>query len=138
MLGSLCFETIKSLKREMIMKQLKRSLQAISKDLKSLTLRTEKVIKMLGKLEKGQTKAGVRKKTAAKSVVARKVITKKGKSPSATETVLKIIMKSKKGVGTAAIQEKTGFKNRKIWDIVHRAGKEGKIKKVGRGIYVKA
>ncbi len=120
------------------MKQLKRSLQAISKDLKSLTLRTEKVIKLLGKLEKGQTKAGVRKKTGAKSVVPKRVITKKGKSPSATETVLKIIMRSKKGVGTAAIQEKTGFKSRKIWDIVHRAGKEGKIKKVGRGIYMKA
>jgi hypothetical protein len=41
-------------------------------------------------------------------------------------------------VGTVAIQEKTGFKSRKIWDIVHRAGKEGKIKKVGRGIYIKA
>ncbi len=57
------------------MKQLKRSLQAISKDLKSLTLRTEKVIKLLGKLEKGQTKAGVRKKTGAKSVVPKRVIT---------------------------------------------------------------
>ena len=120
------------------MKQLRRSLQAISKDLKSLTLRTEKMIKLLDKLEKGKAKAGVRKKTAAKSVVPRRAITKKGKSPSATETVLKIIMRSKKGVGTAVIQEKTGFKNRKIWDIVHRAGKEGKIKKVGRGIYVKA
>lgn len=120
------------------MKQLKRSLQAISKDLKSLTLRTEKMIKLLGKLEKDQTKAAVRKKTAVKSVVSRRVSTKKGKSPSATETVLKIIMRSKKGVGTAVIKEKTGFKSRKIWDIVHRAGKEGKIKKVGRGIYMKA
>jgi len=102
------------------MKQLKRSLQAISKDLKSLTLRTEKMIKLLGKLEKDQTKAAVRKKTAVKSVVSRRVSTKKGK------------------VGTAVIKEKTGFKSRKIWDIVHRAGKEGKIKKVGRGIYMKA
>ncbi len=94
--------------------------------------------KLLYKLEKGQTKASVRKKTAARSVVPIKVITKKGKGPSATETVLKIIMRSKKGVGTAAIKEKTGFKSRKIWDVVHRAGKEGKIKKVGRGIYMKA
>jgi hypothetical protein len=120
------------------MKQLKRSLKATSKDLKALTLRTEKMIKLLNRLEKGQTKTGVRKKTAAKSVTPRRVIPKKGKSPSATETVLKIIRRSKKGVGTVAIQEKTGFKSRKIWDIVHRAGKEGKIKKVGRGIYIKA
>lgn len=120
------------------MKQLKRSLQALYKDLKSLTVRTEKMMKLVNKLEKVQTNAGVRKKTAAKSVTPKRVITKKGKSPSATETVLKIIMRSKKGVGTVAIQEKTGFKSRKIWDIVHRAGKEGKIKKVGRGIYIKA
>jgi hypothetical protein len=120
------------------MKQLKRSLQALSKDLKSLNLRTEKMMKLLDKLEKVQTKTVVRKKKAAKKVVPKRVITKKGKGPSATETVLKIIMRSKKGVGTRAIQEKTGFKNRKIWDIVHRAGKEGKIKKVGRGIYIKA
>ena len=120
------------------MKQLKRSLQAIAKDLKSLALRTEKMIKLLDKLEKGKAKTSVRKKTVAKSVVPKRVIPKKGKSPSATETVLKIITRSKKGVGTVAIQEKTGFKSRKIWDIVHRAGKEGKIKKVGRGIYIKA
>ena len=120
------------------MKQLKRSLNATSKDLKVLALRSEKMINLLDRVEKGQTKAVVRKKTAAKSVTPRRVITQKGKSPSATETVLKIIRRSKKGVGTVAIQEKTGFKSRKIWDIVHRAGKEGKIKKVGRGIYVKA
>jgi hypothetical protein len=120
------------------MKQLKRSLQAIAKDLKSLALRTEKMIKLLDKLEKGKAKTSVRKKTVAKIVVPKRVIPKKGKSPSATETVLKIITRSKKGVGTVAIQEKTGFKSRKIWDIVHRAGKEGKIKKVGRGIYIKA
>ena len=62
------------------MKQLKRSLQAISKDLKSLTLRTEKVIKLLGKLEKGQTKAGVRKKTVSKSVVPRRLSLRKARA----------------------------------------------------------
>jgi len=119
------------------MKQLKRSLQALSKDLKSLTERTEKMMKLVNKLEKAQTKSGARKKTVAKSVVPSTSTAKKGKGPSATETVLKIILRSKKGVDTKAIQEKTGFKNRKIWDIVHRAGKEGKIRKVGRGIYMK-
>ena len=93
------------------MKQLKRSWQALSKDLKSLNLRTEKMMKLLDKLEKVQTKTVVRKKKAAKKVVPKRVITKKGKGPSATETVLKIIMRSKKGVGTRAIQEKTRHSN---------------------------
>lgn len=120
------------------MKQLRRSLNALSKDLKALTLRTEKMIKALDKFDKDQKKTGAKRKTLAKRVSTRKVVTKKVKSPSATETVLKIIMRSKKGVNTATLQKKTGYNSRKIWDIVHRAGKEGKIKKVGRGIYIKA
>lgn len=120
------------------MKQLRRSLYALSKDLKALTLRTEKMIKALDKFDKDQKKKGATRKVAAKRVSTRKAVTKKAKSPSATETVLKIIMRSKKGVNTATLQKKTRYNSRKIWDIVHRAGKEGKIKKVGRGIYIKA
>ena len=120
------------------MKQLRRSLNALSKDLKALTLRTEKMIKAVDKFEKGQKKTGPKRKAAAKRVSTRKVVTKKAKGPSATERVLKIIMRSKKGVNTATLQKKTGYNSRKIWDIVHRAGKEGKIMKVGRGIYIKA
>ena len=96
------------------------------------------MIKALDKFEKGQKKTGTKRKAAAKRVITKRVVTKKAKGPSATEKVLKIIMRSKKGVNTATLQKKTGYNSRKIWDIVHRAGKEGKIKKVGRGIYMKA
>ena len=120
------------------MKQLRRSLNAISKDLKALALRTEKMIKALDKFEKGQKKTGTTRKAAAKRVGTKRVVTKKTKAPSATEKVLKIIMRSKKGVNTTTLQKKTGYNSRKIWDIVHRAGKEGKIKKVDRGIYIQA
>ncbi len=141
------------------MKQLRRSLNAISKNLKELTIRTGKLVKALDKLEKAQAKAGKIKKrvakragvkravsrkattrrTAVKKPAKRKVTAKKGKrSISATETVLKIVNRSRKGIDTATIQNKTGYNTRKIWDIVHRAYKEGKIKKVGRGKYVKA
>ena len=119
------------------MKQLKRDLQAISKDLKALTRKAEKMIKAMDKLEKGQLTAGARRKVATKKLGAKRVVAKGFKSSSATETVLGIIMRSKKGIDTAAIQKKTGYKSRKIWDIVHRAYKEGKIKKLGRGSYGK-
>jgi septal ring factor EnvC (AmiA/AmiB activator) len=145
-------------KGEKIMKQLRRSLNAISKNLKELTIRTSKLVKALDKLEKAQAKAdktkkGVAKRAGAKRAVSRKATTmrtaakkpakrkvpaKKGKSISATETVLKIVKRSRKGIDTATIQKKTGYNTRKIWDIVHRAYKEGKINKVGRGTYVKA
>jgi secreted PhoX family phosphatase len=126
--------------------------------MKELTNRTNKLVKALDKIEKAQAKAGKTKKrvakkagakrtvtakavarrTAAKKPVKRKVQAKKGKNISATEKVLKIVNRSRKGIDTAAIQKKTGYNTRKIWDIVHRAYKEGKINKVGRGTYVKA
>ncbi len=137
------------------MKQLRRSLNAISKNLKELTKRTDKLVKALDKLEGAQAKASKTKKTVvkkravkrktatrragAKKAVKRKVPDKKSKRTiSATETVLKIVNRSRKGIDTATIQNKTGYNTRKIWDIVHRANKDGKISKVGRGKYAKA
>ena len=130
------------------MKQLKRSLNSISKSLRDLTKRTDKLVKAVNKLEKAQAKTSKAKKKPAKRAgvkravtkrsVRRKGRTKKGKAVSATETVLKIVNRSRKGIDTAGIQKRTGYNTRKIWDIVHRAYKEGKIKKVGRGTYVKA
>jgi len=125
------------------MKQIRRSLLSISKNLKALTQRTDKMIKVLDKLEKAQAKKSTMKKKTAKRAAPKKIGTRKvaagkGKRLSATQTVLKVINRSKKGVDTATLQKKTGYHNRKIWDIVHRAYKEGKIKKVGRGLYTKA
>jgi hypothetical protein len=138
LVGVFCFNTPIRMKGETNMKQLKRSLRALSKDLKALTLRTQKMMKVLDKLEKGQKKMSVARKPVAKKVATKKAVTKRGKDLSATARVLKIIMTSKRGVNTSTIKNKTGYDNRKIWDIVHRAGKEGKIKKVDRGIYMKA
>jgi hypothetical protein len=150
------------------MKRLRRSLQALTKNLKALTEKAEKMTKALDKLEKTQVKAVPRrkavakkvavkkaapkkaaakkaaakkvaaKKVAAKKVATKRVIARKAKVSSATEKVLGIIKKSRKGIDTGTLREETGYNNRKIWDIVHRAYKEGKIKKVGRGTYMKA
>ena len=140
------------------MKRLRRSLEALAKNLKALTEKAEKMTKALDKLEKTQVKAVPRrkavakkvavkkaapkkaaaKKVAVKKVVTKRVIARKAKVPSATEKVLGIIKKSRKGIDTGTLGKETGYNNRKIWDIVHRAYKEGKIKKVGRGTYMKA
>ena len=137
------------------MKRLRRSLQSISKNLKALTEKAEKMTKALDRLDKAQVKTvprkkavgkktalkAVGKKTAlkavAKEIAPKRVGAKKVKSTSATEKVLRIIVRSKKGVDTSTLKNQTGYNSRKIWDIVHRAYKEGKIKKVGRGTYAK-
>jgi len=105
------------------MKLLKRDLEAVSKSLKQLTLKTEKIAKKLEKLEKAKAKLK---------------ITKKPVKVSAAATVLAVIKRSRKGVDVATLREKTGFESRKISGIVQRFKKEGKIKNKGKGIYVKA
>jgi len=113
------------------MKQLKKDLQAISKSLKQLTLRMEKIAKKLDKVER--PKPVKKPKTKAKPEV-----TKKAVKVSAAATVLSIIKKSRKGVDVATLRNKTGFESRKISGIVQRFKREGKIKNNGKGIYVKA
>ncbi|MFH1950951.1 MAG: hypothetical protein ABIL06_04980 [Pseudomonadota bacterium] len=113
------------------MKQLKRDLQAVSKSLKQLTLRTEKIAKELDKLERPKPV----KKSKAK---AKSKVTKKPVKVSAAAIVLAIIKRSRKGVDVATLKTKTGFEDRKISNIVQRFKREGKIKSGGRGIYVKA
>ncbi len=113
------------------MKQLKRDLQAVSKSLKQLTLRTEKIAKKLDKLEKPKPV----KKPKAK---ARPKVIKKPVKVSAAATVLAIIKRSKKGVDVATLKNKTGLEGRTINNIIYRLKKEDKIKNSGRGIYVKA
>ena len=112
------------------MKQLKKDLQAISKSLKQLTLRTEKIVKKLDKVEKPKAV----KKPKAK---ARPKVTRKPVKISAAATVLAIIKRSRKGVDVATLKTKTGFEGRKISDIVQRFKREGKIKSSEKGIYVK-
>lgn len=129
-----------------MMRQLRRSLEALSKNLKALSVRAEKMTKVIDKLEKAQAKAGTGRKAVAKKVsakkvapgkvVVKKVSARKVNGPSATATILSIVNRSKKGVDTATLRKETGYNNRKIWDIVHRAYKEGKIKKVASGVYI--
>ncbi len=114
------------------MKQLKKDLKAVAKDLKRLTQNTNKMIKRLEKLEKAQAA----KKPKAK--VIKKAVAKKPTRVSASDTVLAIIKRSRKGIDTIALRKKTGFEGRKIRDIIYRLKKQGKIKSEGKGIYVKA
>ena len=115
------------------MKQLKKDLKAVAKDLKKLTQKTDKMIKRLGKPEK---KTQVAKKPKAKAV--KKVVVKKPAKLSASGTVLAIIKRSKKGVDAAALKKKTGFEDKKIRDIAYRLRKQRKIKKDRKGLFVKA
>jgi len=57
---------------------------------------------------------------------------------TATDQVVNIIKRSKKGADAPTLMKKTGLADKTIRNILFRAGKLGKIKRAGRGIYVAA
>ena len=123
------------------MKNLKKDLQVVNKELKALAKKTESLLKAVDKFEKPKAKpakAKAVKKTPAKKAAPKKPVPKKAKPATAADTILAIINRSKKGVNVSTLKEKTGFNKRKIYNNVKILKKRGKIKSVGRGVYLKA
>ena len=118
------------------MKELKKDLQSVVKNLKALARQTERMAKKLDKLEKAQRPKKAKGKVRARAT--KKRVAKRAKKVSATDTVLRIIQRRKRGITTPEIKAMTRFKEKKIWDIVNRAKREGKIRSLGKGVYAKA
>jgi predicted Rossmann fold nucleotide-binding protein DprA/Smf involved in DNA uptake len=121
----------------------KRDLQALNRDIKALGKSIDKLIAEVEKSEKPKvakktTAKPVKAKTTKRAPVKKEPVKKKNAQPTATDQVLDIIKRSKKGVNTATLMTKTGFDQRKIWSIINRASKAGKIKRAGKGIYLGA
>jgi hypothetical protein len=113
------------------MKNLKQNLQGVAKELKVLTKNVENLIKSIAKIKNPNPKA-------VKTKPYRKTVSKRFAKPTDTDKVLNIIKKSKKGVDTAILKKKTGFNDKKIWNIIYRTFKAGKIKRADKGIYIAA
>ncbi|MEE9121325.1 MAG: hypothetical protein V3U56_08550 [Syntrophobacteria bacterium] len=132
-------------------------LSFMSNALKGLSDEIEKLIGEVGKPEppkkvkkpkrrvarKPKPKPKPKKRAPVRKIVARKpkkvpARAKKAKKLTATAEVLKVLKGHKKGVDIPKLKEKTGFADTKIRAIIYRASKEGKIKRIGRGVYVSA
>jgi septal ring factor EnvC (AmiA/AmiB activator) len=119
------------------MKQLEKDLNAVLKELKALTRKTEGIEKKLSKLEKTKAPKKAKAKARVKVKPAKKKVAKKTKKATAIDTILGIISKSKKGVNTATLKKKTGFDNKKIHNVINRLKQQGKVKSAALGVYVK-
>jgi hypothetical protein len=111
------------------MKTLKRDLQSITKGLKTLLKKTERVERELEKLpgaRRGRPPAKTRGTRAAGRSLEQTV----------TERVYDIIERSRRGATTTQIREKTGFGDKKIWNAINRLKTQEKIKSARKGIYV--
>lgn len=131
-------------------------LEVIEMGLVELTEKVQELERQLAQVEEALGAAAPKKKARAKrkpatkkKIVRRGRPTKKKAAPkakakkaprkeTATGAVLNMIKRSRSGVSTTQIKKKTGFDDRKIWGIVNRLKKNGKIKSAKRGIYVKA
>ena len=87
---------------------------------------------------KRKKRAPVRKKIVARKPKKVPARGRKAKKLTATAEVLKVIKGYKKGVDIPTLKKKTGFADTKIRAIIHRASKEGKIKRLTRGVYASA
>ena len=87
---------------------------------------------------KRKKRAPVRKKIVARKPKKVAASAKKAKKLTATAEVLKVIKGHKTGVNIPKLKKITGFADTKIRAIIHRASKEGKIKRLSRGVYVSA
>ncbi len=85
------------------MKNLKKDLQTLDKDLKALSKKVDKMIVAAGMFEKPKVvkKAKAVKAKPIKKVAAKKPAAKEAAKVTAADTVLRTINRYKKGVGTA-------------------------------------
>ena len=128
------------------MKNLKKDLNAVSNEIKALQKKVNNLLVKVGKIEKPKVakkpKAKVVKRKPARKTVAKKVAVKKPAVKKTTktviDTVLAMIRRSKKGVSAAALMKKSGFSVRQIHNNVYKLKKQGKVKSVGKGVYLKA
>jgi hypothetical protein len=104
--------------------KIQKELAKISKDLEKMSRRIQKLTSFIPK-EKGRAPKTSMPKPAAPS---------KGKK-SGTQTVLGMIKKSKTGINAGTLIKKTGFEDKKIRNILFKALTDGKIERVGRGVY---
>ena len=120
---------------------LKKDLQSLQKEIKALEKKMEKLITAAEKVEKPKvakktTAKPVKAKTTKKAPAQKAPAKKKTAQPTATDQVLGIIKRSKNGVNIKTLMEKTSFNQKKVTNILQRTFKQGKIQRVGKGVYV--
>jgi seryl-tRNA synthetase len=112
------------------MKNLKKDLQAVNKELTALIKKTEALMKAVDKIGTQKTE----QKPKEKKVSA----VKKTGTKTAFDTVMGVIYRYRKGVSVARMQEITGYDAKKIANIVFKGKKRGQIKSIDKGVYLKA
>jgi predicted Zn-dependent peptidase len=110
------------------------------KEPKAVKVRTVKKTKKEPKAKAVKAHPPKKEPKAAKPRPTKKAIKATKKAPGVKrvtniDMIVGLIQGSAEGISTAELKEKTGLAESQIWNIVNRASKLGKIKKMKRGIY---
>ena len=126
--------------------QLQKQLVTASKSLVNLSKQLEKLSMHVDKMQASgaaaKKKAVVKKKPVAKKkpAVRKKAGVKKpaaAKGVTVLGSIFDAIKRSKKGVAIEKIKEKTGYDGRQLSNALYKLTKQGKIKTISRGVYLK-
>lgn len=99
-----------------------------------LTKRVQALEKAL-KPRKRATKVAARAKAGKKAATKKKRVSKAKPQMTSPEKVLRVMRKYRTGVDVATLKARTGLEDKKIRNVLFRLGKQGKIKRAGRGVY---
>jgi len=139
--------------RRQVMKELDVFLKTVVEGMKSMAQGIEVLAEKLDTIAKSRVDVTPKRKANAKPArkapaksskkkaaqkASKTAVSKKEKTPTAVDTVLAIVSRSKKGVNTAILMEKTGYDQKKISNLLYKLKKQGKIKSVNKGVYLKA
>jgi hypothetical protein len=111
------------------MKNMSKELTTVANQLNKLAKKIDKMAEMYAKPPKSRTPA------IKKTQVAKKKAATKKKNLTPTDQVLIIMKRFRKGITVSALREKSGLTEKQISNIVHRACKKDRMKRVGRGVY---
>jgi predicted HTH transcriptional regulator len=111
------------------MKKLTKDLKTVARQLNTLSKKTESLAKAFERTPAAPAKNKKTTRTPKTLTVPR------GGSLTPTDQVLNIMKRYKKGITVEALREKSGFNEKQISNIVHRACKRDKMKRIGRGVY---
>jgi hypothetical protein len=110
------------------------------KEPKAVKVRTVKKTKKEPRAKVVKARPPKKEPKAAKPRSTKKAIKATKKAPGVKrvtniDMIVGLIQGSAEGISTAELKEKTGLAESQIWNIVNRASKLGKIKKMKRGVY---
>lgn len=126
---------------EVVFKSVAEGLKAFAKGIDNIADRLDTLAEQpdgAAAPEKEKTERPARETKKSKTTRSRKKTTRKSKKKSATDVVHNLIIESQEGVNIETLSQQSGYDPKKIYNIVYRLKKQGKIKSGKKGIYIAA